>query len=454
MNRDLRGRETQVSARVGWRRGVAAFVVAIGGSLAVSACQEELPVGIADGPLPGTPVTVQVTLPWSQFASNLEVFGGYGSAEDLGEGVLANQFEGSLDARTLIRFATYPSVATVRDTSGTNRPDSSLTFVSGRLVTFFDTIASTNSGVVNLSLGATTEEWDASTASWTLAIDTINDERPWSEVGGGLVTAAGTSTWDPTTGDSAVFALDSATVAAWRDSTDLSVGARLDLLDPGERLSIRSVALRLDARPSSRPDTIVELSAGTRGVTFIYAPFPDPPPDGVRIGGTPSWRTVMDIAIPEVLDGIPELCAVVSCPHQLDPVQISFGALVLTSRAPVPAFQPTDSIRLDVRPVFDRPSMPKSPLGNTLLDELFGRPVPPEAFGVAAGLPIEIPFTTFARDVLRGTDLAGNEAPGTLALLSVIEPFSISYASFEGPGSAAEPYLKLVLTIGPPVELP
>ncbi|MGY8778251.1 MAG: hypothetical protein ACKVIN_09025, partial [Longimicrobiales bacterium] len=67
---------------------------------------------------------------------------------------------------------------------------------------------------------------------------------------------------------------------------------------------------------------------------------------------------------------------------------------------------------------------------------------------------IQIPFTTFSRDLLRGEDSNGNPAASTLALLSVLEPFSISFASFDGPGSASEPYLRLVLTIGPPVELP
>jgi hypothetical protein len=162
----------------------------------------------------------------------------------------------------------------------------------------------------------------------------------------------------------------------------------------------------------------------------------------------------LDVAIPEVLNGFPDFCAVVSCPHTLLPGEISFAALVLTSRLTEAAFQPTDSIRLDVRPVFDRSAMPKSPLGASLIAEPFGRTVPPDAFSTDPGVLIEVPFTSFARDLLRGEDLAGNPAPSTLALLSVIEPFSISFASFEGPGSAGEPMLKLVLTIGPPVQLP
>ncbi len=417
-------------------------------------CEEQTPVALDDEALPGAPISVTVLIPWSEFASNLEVFGGYGSAEDIGRGVLAEDFAGTLDARTLMRIGSYPRVATVQDTTGASRPDSTLTIFGGRFVAFFDTIESTNEAPVTLALGATSEEWDETTASWDFAVDTINDQRPWTEPGGGPVVPVAQAVWDPAAGDTVVFALDSAQVAAWADTTDLSVGARIDILDTGERLALRRALVRLDARPSSNPDTIIELSAVTRGSTFIYSPFPQPPPDGVRIGGAPSWRTILDVGIPAIIDGIPDFCAVVSCPHTLTPGEISYAALVLTSRATEAAFQPTDSIRLDVRPVLNRAAMPKSPLGTSLIVSPFGRSVGPDAFGSAPGFEIEIPFTGFARDRLRGTDASGNPTPETLALLSVVEPFSITFASFEGPQSAGEPYLKLVLTIGPPVELP
>lgn len=434
----------------GWR----ALATTVGlSALFASACEEELPLAVGDE-IPGEPISVEVSIPWTDFASNLEVFGGYGSPRDLGEGILANQFAGTLDSRTLLRFGSYPQLATVRDSTGTLRPDTLLTFVGGRLVAYFDTIASTNTSAVTLGLGATQAEWDTRTVSWAFAVDTINDQRAWSEPGAGPVVDFGTAVWDPAAGDSAIFTLDSAMVAAWSDTTDHAVGARIDLLDVGPRLTIRNTALRVDVRPSLDPDTIIELTAGTRAVTFIYDPIPTPPADGVRIGGAPAWRTVLDVAIPEQLSGPPEFCAVVSCPHTLGPGQISYAALVLTSRASEGAFQPTDSILLDVRPVYDRSAMPKAPLGSSLVDAVFGRSVPAAAFGSSPGALIEIPFTTFARDLLRGEDLSGNPASGTLALLSVFEPHSIAFASFEGPGSASEPMLRLVLTIGPPLELP
>lgn len=421
---------------------------------AFSACDEEFPTGVVDGPLPGEPITVEVEIPWSEFASNLEVFGGYGSAADLGLGFVALQFADTLDARTLYRFARYPEAVTVRDTTGALRPDSTLTFVGGRLIARFDTLASTNAGPVSLGLGLIGQEWDPTTTTWDAAIDTINDLRPWNEAGAGPVVVLDTAVWDPSVADTIVFELDSATVAAWSDTTDLSRGARIESFDAGPRLQINSARLSLDVRPSSNPDTLVQVGVGTRATTFIYSPFPEPPPDGVRIGGAPSWRTILDVAIPAELDGYPGLCAAVSCPFTLEPGQISFAALRLTSRTTAAAFQPTDTVRLDVRPVFDRAAMPKSPLGTSLVGAQFGRPVSPDAFGANPGQVIEVPFTSFARDLLRGEDARGNPAPNTLALLSVFEPLSIAFASFAGPGSANEPVLRLVLTVGPPVELP
>lgn len=418
-------------------------------------CSEESPVGIGNQALPGEPVTVEVRIPWSEFASNLETFGGYGRTESLQEGVLALQHEATLDARTLLRFQAYPISATVRDSTGTERPDFDLTFIGGQLVTFFDRAASTNDGTpVSLAVGRTQTEWHSGSASWDFAVDTVNDQRAWPEPGGGPAVMIDTTLWTPADGDSAIFQIDSATIAAWADTSDLSMGARIEMVDPGYRLNMTGALLRLDTRPGSNPDTIIQVDSRISRVTFIYTPSPVPPPDGVRIGGAPSWRTILDVLIPPVVDSISDFCAVVSCPHTLTPIEISYAALVFTSRASEPAFQPSDSIRLDVRPVFDRTAMPKSPLGVSLIAGGFGRSVAPEAFGSAPGAQIEIPFTTFARDLLRGTDEDGNVPPNTLALLSFVEPYSIAYGAFDGPGSAGEPYLRLVLTIGPPVELP
>lgn len=419
--------------------------------VAAVACQEETPTGLGGDPA-ALPTTVEVEIPWSAFASNLEVFGGYGSPSELASGVAAEDYAGTLDAHTLVRFGAFPRQATVLDTTGTNRTDTLLTVIGGRLTAVMDSVASTNTGSVSLALGALQTPWHAPTVSWTSAVDTINDQRAWPEPGGGPVIDLTTADWDPAAGDSVHFPLDSAGVALWADTTDVGRGGRLDLLTVGERVHVRSVLLRVQVRPSVNPDTIIELGVATRELTFIYDPIPTPPPDGIRIGGAPSWRTVLDIQVPEQLDGLAELCAVVACPHVLVQGQISYAGLVLTSRASEAAFQPTDSVSLDVRPVFRRSALPKAPLGQSLLTDLvLGRRVAPEAFGTQPGQRVEIPITPFVRALV---DEDGGGAPNTLALMSVFEPLSIAFASFHGPGTADEPRLRLVLTIGPAVELP
>ena len=424
-------------------------LVAVG----LMACGRETPTSVDGALLPDEPITLEVRLGWDDFGSGLEVIGGYGSPLNLNRSVLANAFGGTLDSRALIEMDSFPSVASVRDTTGTTRPDSTLTFVRGRLVAKFDTIASTNTGPVTLSLGALTQPWDAQTVSWTHAVDTINDLRPWDEDGAGPVVSLATAEWDPASGDSVSFALDSAQVALWTDTTMAAPSLRMDLLTEGHRLELGGLFIRLDARPSVNPDTIIEVIGNRRYLTFVYSPFPEAPLDGIRIGGAPAWRTIMDVNVPTQLNGPPELCAAVGCPITLTADHVNYAALVLRSRASQPGFQPSDTIGLDVRPVLDRAALPKSPLGGSLVGSR-GQRVGPAAFSTAPGEEIEIPITVFARAMLRGDEDGASAPPKTLALLSVFEPVSISFASFFGPGVPEGPVLKLVVTVGKTVELP
>lgn len=426
---------------------------------ALVACDDELPTSVDGGLIPVDPVTVEVIVPWSEFASGLRVWGGFGTPRQLGHGVLARAFEGSLDARTLVRFLNIPRVASVRDTTGTTRPDSALTFVGGRLLLRLDTLASTAEGPVTLAAGRILHPWDATSASWELAVDTFQVAEPWPEEGAGPVEPLGTTVWDPATGDTAFIELDSAQVALLTDTADVDRSIRFDVETPGVRLQVVSTALRLDARPSINPDTVVLVSATNRQTTFIYSPFPEPPPDGIRVGGVPAWRTVLDIDVPRVLHGPPELCAAVGCPVSLTPERVSHAELVLTTRATTPAaFQPTDTLRLDVRPVLAPDRLPKAPLGGSFLASLglglTGTPIPPEAFGAGGGRPVVVPITPFVRGRLGEVEEGEEPPPSTIALLSLFEPLSISFASFVGPGGAGEPYLRLVITATKPVELP
>ena len=421
--------------------------------LGVVACEEQTPTSLDDALFPEEPITLELHIPWEDFASGLQVIGGFGTPADLGIGVLAKSFAGTLDARTLLRFGAYPASASVRDTAGTTLTDTSLTFLGGRLVAFLDTLASTNEEPVLLSLGAIQHDWHASTVTWTNAVDTIADRRPWPEAGAGPVAPLSTAEWDPAAGDSVWFELDSAQIAAWPHTSDVSRGARIDLLTEGVRVRIVAAALRLNTRPSLNPDSTFFLVAPLEETTFVYNPFPEPPPDGMRVGGAPAWRTVLDVRMPKQLSGPEALCAVVACPVTLHAFELNYAALVLRTRRGQEAFQPTDTVAVDVRPVLSRAALPKAPLGNSLVDSP-GRLIAPEFFGEQAGQDVEVPITIFAQSLISGTGAVGIEPPETLALLSVSEPVSIAFGSFHGPGDESAPFLKLIITIGRSVELP
>lgn len=426
--------------------------------LAVAAigCSQKDPTSVDSTLMPEQPVTLEMSFPWQDFASDLAVYGGYGTAGELGSGFIAKDYEGKLNARTLVHFSTYPTQATVLDSLGTQLTDYDLTFHGGRVVAFFDSMASATTKPITLDLSVVRQNWDVRTASWTMAMDTVGDQRAWTEPGAGPTESLATAVWDPSAGDSAVFVLDSAQALTWQapdtvgDST-IVVGARLSALTPGARLKVKDVALRLDTRSSLRPDTALVLSASRSDLTFVYDPPPTTPTDGFRVGGVPAWRSVVDVNVPRTLDGPPELCAVVQCPMTLTADQITYAALVLHTRQGDPAFAPSDSVYLDVRPVFDRAALPKAPLGGSLITNGLGRRLAPALFGADGGAAVEVPITAWMRAVVADTT---NTGVRTLALLSGYEPIDISYASFYGPGSPMAPKLRLVVTVGPPVEHP
>jgi hypothetical protein len=434
------------------RRSLAALVALL--SLGLGACGEDAPTSLDLSLLPPEPITLQIELPWAAFGSNLAVYGGFSGAGFLQDAVLARSYAAdALNSRVLMRFSAYPASVSVRDANGTLRQDTDISFYGGYLVAFFDTIASTNTGPVSIQLGATTTPWHPRSATWVAAVDTIGDQQLWGEAGGGPVTPLATRDWDPSQGDSIQFFLDSAQVATWADQADPASGARLELLTDGVRLRVVGGALRLTTRSSINPDTIPIATAPAQNVTFVYDVVAPPPVDGMRVGGAPAWRTVFGVAVPAALNGPPELCAAVGCPFPLAPVHVSYAALGLRSRSPADAFEPTDSIGIEVRPVLSPAALPKSPLGPSLVGGQRGLLVAADVFGAQEGALVEIPITNYVRGYLGGPDPAGRPPPGTLAILASSEPSSFTFGEFFGPGGPNEPVLRLVVTVSPPMEI-
>jgi len=433
----------------GWGRPLT-VALAIG-AVAVAACSESVPSGPDDSQLPTAPVTISLQLAWDEFGSNLQVFGNYGRVDELNTALVANSYSG-VEARTLLRFDTFPKGAEVRDSTGSLERDTLLTFVDAYIVLRMDTVASTNTGPVALRLGQTLERWDSRTANWNNRIDTLGGAVPWSQPGGGAVDSISTRDWDPTLGDSAQIFLDSMTIREWRTGTDSTRSARIDLLAGGHRLKILGASLRVVANSTLDRDTALVFTVPTTAATFIYDPPPTPPADGMRVGGAPAWRTVLDVSLPTTLDGPPTLCAVVGCPFALGPQHVTYAGLGLRSRRIPDAFQPTDTVTIEVRAVLDKGTLPKSPLGSSLGGQ-GGTPVPPEVFGALEGTLVDLPITRYVQGVLSGPGPDGRSPPTTLAILATPEPNTFTFASFFGPGLTNPPVLNLVLTVSPPMEL-
>ncbi len=302
--------------------------------------------------------TVEVLIPYEDFVTGVQVFGGYGSVQDLGRGVVALDF-GGLNSRTLVHLDDFPTSAPV---------PGSLSFVGGRVVLVFDTVSGTLATPVGLELFDVKEDWHPATVTWEVMVDTAGDRRFWTQPGGGATTLLGGATFDAFSAkqendslalvDTVSIAVDSATVAALGDPNSGTVGLLLAAADPGVLLRLRDMRLLALAVPSSQPDTVVEVEIPLEDLSFMVDPLPTAPVGWIRVGGAPSWRSVIEILLPRTIDGTAEVCGTVGCQVDLTEVEINLAELVLTTRQTESAFLPEDTIRMDVRRVLKPELLP------------------------------------------------------------------------------------------------
>ncbi len=431
----------------------AALAAAGAGLVLFAGCQESVPTATDASLIPINPITVEVLLDFEDFVTDFDVIGGFGSPADLGRGLVARDFRGTLDARTLIRFGNFQRSITVEDSLGVTRQDTAFTVLGGQIVIVFDSTSASPDIPVTLTAAATNTPWDRETATWELAIDSVGSRTPWPTPGAGSSTPVGSALFDRSMSDTVVIAVDSATIAAWGDTTNLARGVMIDVADAGARLEFTSVSLNIDARPSINLDTIVSLTGAASERTFIFHPGPDPDPPGLRVGGTPAWRSIMTLEVPETLTGPPALCALVGCPLTITAERVNQAELVLTTSFDDPAFVPLSAVLVDIRPVLTPELLPKSPLGATLVG-LLGQAVQPELFDTETGTTVSFPVTFFIQDLIRGVTLLDEPAPNTISVMTTFEPLLVGFASFQGPGGSGAPMLRLILTVSESVQIP
>ena len=425
------------------------------GFLTASACTDEIPTSDGGREIPVEAFTYEVTLPFDAFARDFQVFGGFGTQADLSGAVIAYRWGGELDARGLLRFGALPSTVTARPANGEEdeTEESDYVAVSGQVVLRMDPDQVEGGPTFELEGGSTLADWHLRSASWEMAVDTVGDRREWPESGGGPVRPAGVQMWNSAEGDTVVFDVDSLTVAAWEDLDRADRGFRVTSLTEGSRLRIADAELRVLARPSINPDTLIEVSTSERQMTFVYSPRPPLSSEAFQIGGAPARRATFRIEVPELLEGDPDLCAAVSCPVTINADLLVYAGLELRSRqSPNPGFQPLESIALDLRPALSPERLPRSPLGSPIQPQV--RMVSPEFFSSEPGV-VEIPMTRYVRDLLRGeSSLTGERVSSTMTILTEPEPRSLELGTFHGPGTEEAPTLRLIFTFSDGVHLP
>lgn len=418
-------------------------------------CADDTPTTIGGDLVPGGGIrTVEVILEPSQFLVEDTSLVGFIKPAESNFQLIAEDFGGILDAHALYRGGALPRAVTFRIRGDSVRNDTLPTFPSGRLIVRTDSANSSGESAV-LALHGIVQEWDPRTATWELAFDSASRREPWRQPGGTRSMVIDTALWEPGA-DSVVFSVDSLSLAQLTDTSTLARGALIRSETPGVRIRAVGSYLALNARPSTRPDTLVDAAVALDASTFVFTPeAPSLVGGELRVGGVPAYRSfirfnrgVKNLVVGDCPVSRPPTSSPLCVP--LSRASIGYAALLLQP-LPVPeAFRQADSLQADVRGVLESEFLPlaRSPLSRELLGRL-RRSVPPSAFQ-AGTERVELPITDYLSRFVRDTTTATTSAtiPDLIALIGAPEGTLFGFGSFAGIGSPAAPRLRLVLTLG------
>ncbi|HEX8692187.1 MAG TPA: hypothetical protein VF746_07200 [Longimicrobium sp.] len=417
-------------------------------ALAAAACQDESPTLSDPGEFPGgVPVTLEVIVPAAEFLDVLGVHTGFASRNDFAFQLAANQYGGSLNARTLLRFALPDSITFSQDGTTRVRP---FAIRSARLVILADSAASAPASGSTLQLYELAQSFHLPTVSWTLAADTAPAPVPWTEPGGTRGPLLDQFAYVPgALGDSVTFQIDS--VEAARVRADGHPGVLVAAGTPGTRVQFTTAALVVRARPDSAArDTTIELTVDQLQVqrTFVFTPDPPQPAGTLQAGGIFAARSVFTVDLDRTVPGCPppQTCAALPLRDVLlNRVSLLFRPL------PTPGgFEPLEAVPLTLWTVPDPELGRRAPLGFLALDPVEGLGQL-RAFAPGDTL-VELPITTYSAAAVRNDSLTT-----TFALLGEAVPSSSSPAPPRTFGPAlfeAAPRLRIVYTLPTRPRLP
>lgn len=420
------------------------FIALALGSLTsvLGGCGDEDPTEVGAGLIGQSVRTFEVFLDGSDFLVSDTTYDRLGSLNRAPFWLVADDYAGELDARTLFSVV-RPFDVTWQDSTVT-RTDSVVAIVGGTLTLVVDSLASTT-GPVELEVYEVTEDWDWFTTSWDLRTDTADVSEPWTTPGGTLGTRLATATWGA--GDTLKIPLDSQAVAIWQDTVAARRGGLVRAVTPGSRLVLQSVLFQFDVVPDEAPDTVVQGGSIRSRVSLATPDTTTPGAEALRVGGLPAWRSLLrfqPLADKQVGCGpaSPPTCAV-----SLADVTINLATLVLEP-LPVGGRRIERPVWLETRAVLTGPEgvpLTRSPLSgllgfmnDSLTADLFD--------GTTADLdPIQVPATNFVRRLVSPPE--GQDPWVWMALTSANEFTEFGYTAFGSLASPWAPRLRLVVSV-------
>jgi hypothetical protein len=416
-------------------------------ALVLTACTQETPTDIGGPLLPGGDVrTFEIIFEPAQYLEYDTAFSGYANAFGSPVLAIARNFEGVVNANTLLRFARPATSIQVRNAAGTVVTDTLPRYTTGRLVIRIDTARSRGAATVSVYRAA--ENFDASTATWTVRSDTGGVRQTWRTPGGTLGQLIGSAQWTPGV-DSLSIPLDSAKIAGFNVADDSLRGAIITIdqttSPSGSRLRVvrGSTGIRLSATSSIRADTVVAVNVDPTVDVFIFTP--EPPTNvasGPRVSGVPAWRTILTLR--EDLRNFTVPCpGRPGCTLRLGDLHVNIAELLLRPTASPPGYSPEDSIIVNARASVEGTNVP---LSRSPVADIVGasRTATPAARFTAndTGPDVVVTVSPLLESMLvDSATVAADRAPRRIALLTSPEAASFGFASFR-----AGPRLRLVVT--------
>lgn len=408
---------------------------------AATGCSDDLPTAGGADRFPGgqAPVTVELLLTGAELFTGATVHDHFADPLAASYGLIAEDFDGGLDAHTLARFREFPASVTY-SAGGVSHTDSTYELVSAELRTVVDSTASEGpSGSAILQVWELLEPWDSTAVSWENAA--AGD--PWTVPGGTPGELLAEAVWaraDTVLRDTVVWQLGAAAVG--RLAAENANGVVITSATPGTRLQIGAVRLRVTVRPESTPDTTLTVDVVSGARNFVFTPAPPAPAGVYRVGGITGARTNLQLDLPEAVPScqpigfLPGPGPGPNCiPVPLREVTINLAELVLDP-IPVPSgFRPAGTPQLQIRRILEPELGRLAPLGQALVADTVS--------------------AQWFRDGATGGPARMNLTNAVRAALQTSEEGALALSLLGGPGNgnfgyqwyAADPVLRIVYTL-------